>query len=117
MQNIAKFLNDELAGFLHFLLEKNVFQTGLAFVLATQINNIFLQFVNTIVTPIVDKVVQKKTKAETTIIFGIEFKSGELSLALINFSLVLLFLYYLYKLSDSSKSLFQNLISNVRKIF
>lgn len=117
MSNIAKFFNEELIGFLNFLLEKNVFQTGLAFVLGSQVNAVVLKFVTTIINPIVDKVVQEETKTKTTKIFGVEFKTGELSLALINFILVLFFLYYLYKISDSSKSLFQNIVTKFKTFF
>lgn len=117
MVNIGAFLYDEFFGFVHFLLEKNVFQTGLAFVLATQINTVFLQFVNTIINPVIDKVIQEKTKNKTTLIFGIEFKTGQLSIAIINFLIVLLFLYYLYKISDSSKGIIENTINKIKTLF
>jgi large-conductance mechanosensitive channel len=117
MQDIFKLFNNELLGFLHFLLEKNVFQTGLAFVLATQVNTLFLGFVNLIVNPVIEKVVEKKTKNQTTLIFGIEFKTGEFLLAFLNFLIVLIFLYYLYKISDSSKGLFENMVNSINNIF
>lgn len=117
MSAILKNINEEIAGFLNFLLEKNVFQTGLAFVLATQVNQIFLKFANNIITPIVDKVVEEEARNRTTKIFGVEFKTGEFSLGILNFVLVLLFLYYLFKISDSSKTLFQNLATKIKNIF
>ena len=117
MSAILKNINEEVVGFINFLLEKNVFQTGLAFVLATQVNQIFLKFANNIITPIVDKVIEEKARTQTTNIFGVEFKTGEFSLGILNFVLVLLFLYYMYKVSDSSKTLFQNLANKIKNIF
>jgi len=117
MPDIFKILHNELIGFVHFLLEKNVFQTGLAFVLATQINTLFLGFVNSIINPVIERVVEKKTKNQITTILGIEFKTGEFILAFLNFLIVLIFLYYLYKISDSSKGLFENMVSSIKSIF
>ncbi len=117
MYDILKIFNNELVGFIHFLLEKNVFQTGLAFVLATQINTLFLEFVNSIINPVIEKVVEKKTKKQITTIFGIEFKTGEFILAFLNFFIVVVFLYYLYKISNSSKGLFENVVNSIKNIF
>jgi len=117
MSAILKNINEEIVSFINFLLEKNVFQTGLAFVLATQVNQIFLKFANNIITPIVDKVVEEDVRKRTTNVFGVEFKTGEFSLGIINFILVLLFLYYMYKISDSSKTLFQNIANRIKNIF
>ena len=117
MSAILKTVNEEIVGFIHFLLEKNVFQTGLAFVLATQVNQIFLKFANNIINPIVDKVVKEDVRKQTTNLFGIEFKTGEFSLGIINFILVLFFLYYMYKISDSSKTLFQNIANSIKNLF
>lgn len=117
MLEIIKIFNNELIGFIHFLLEKNVFQTGLAFVLATQINTVFLKFVDSIINPVIENVVKEETKNQQTTFFGIKFKTGQFVLALINFSIVLIFLYYLYKISDSSKSIFQNVVTNIKSIF
>jgi large-conductance mechanosensitive channel len=115
---MLQYINNEIIGFINFLLDKNVFQTGLAFVLATQVNQIFLKFVTNIIYPIVDKITEKKIQQEsTTPILGIQFKMGDFILSLINFFLVLLFLYYMYKISNSSKTFIENITGSIKHFF
>lgn len=114
---IIETFNDQLSGFFKFLFEKNIFQAGIAFVVATQINKVFLDFLSNIVTPIADKVVSQEIKDVKSEIFGIELQTGNFALSVINFFIVMFFLFYLYKISDSSKSMFENIFSKVKSIF
>ena len=115
---MIQYINNEVVGFINFLLEKNVFQTGLAFILATQVNQIFINLVNNIIYPIIDKLTKKKNHQESiTPVLGIEFKFGNFLLGLINFFIVLFFLYYMYKISDSSKTFLENITSTLKNIF
>ena len=106
-----------MVGFLTFLFEKNIFQAGIAFVVATQINKVFLDFLANIVTPIADKVVSQEIKEVKSEVFGVQLNTGNFMLSIINFFIVMFFLYYLYKVSDSSKTIFQTLLSRVKSIF
>jgi large-conductance mechanosensitive channel len=110
-------INEQFVGFFTFLFEKNIFQAGIAFVVATQINTLFMDFLSNIVTPIADKIVSKDiNKVETTVI-GVKLKTGSFIMSLINFFIVMFSLFYLYKISDSSKTLFENIVSKVKSIF
>jgi large-conductance mechanosensitive channel len=111
-------INNEIIGFINFLLEKNVFQMGLAYIIATQVNQIFSKFVTNIIYPVVNKITENKIKQESqTTILGIEFKIGDFLLSLINFFMVLFFLYYMYKISNSSKTFIENITNSIKNLF
>ncbi len=109
--------NEQLAGFAKFLFEKNIFQAGIAFVVATQVNKLFFDFIANIVTPITEKVLSEDIKKVKTKFFGIELQTGNFAMSVFNFFIVIIFLFYLYKISDSSKTLFENIVSKVKSIF
>lgn len=117
LNSLIKTFGDQFGNFIKFLFEKNIFQTGLAFILATQVNKLFLDFLAGIITPVTEKIVSSEIKQKTTEVFGIKFQTGLILLSTINFMIVMFFLYYLYKISDSSKTLFENIYSKVTNIF
>jgi len=92
-------LKEELKGFLQFLLDKNIFQSGISFLIATQVNGLTKNIIDSIVTPVLEKVLDEKIRNQDTEVFGIKFKTGQLILSIINFLIVMFFIYYLYKIT------------------
>jgi len=110
-------VSSQIKEFINFLFEKKIFQTGFAFVLAMQINKLFIDFINNIIAPIVNKVVSEKTEERKTTLFGIEFKTGNFILSLLNFTLVIIFLFYMYKLADTSQGFFGTISHSFSSFF
>ena len=117
MSQVLKTFNEELVGFINFLMEKNIFQTGIAFIIATQVNKVFLDFIANMVQPVVSNVVNKDIEKQKTNLAGIEFNTGAFSMTVLNFLIVMLFLYYIYKISASSKSFLESFVDKVKNIF
>ena len=117
LKTIILTFSEQLAGFSKFLFEKNIFQAGVAFVVATQVNKLFFDFIANIVTPITEKVMSEDIKKVKTTFLGAELLLGNFMISFLNFIIVLVFLFYLYKISDSSKTLFENLLTKVKSIF
>lgn len=92
-------LKEELKGFLQFLMDKNIFQSGISFLIATQVNALAKNIIDSIVIPILERVIDEKIRNQDTVVFGIKFKTGQLILNLINFMIVMFFIYYLYKIT------------------
>jgi large-conductance mechanosensitive channel len=107
-------IKNELKGFLEFLLERNIFQAGISFLIASQVNNLSRNIIDTVATPILDKVFNENIKNQDTEIFGIKFKTGQLMLNIINFLIVMIFIYYLYKLTNKD-GLLHSLLNNVKE--
>lgn len=103
-------IKTELSSFVEFLLEKNIFQSGISFLIATQVNQYSRTIIDTIVEPILDTVVDKDFRDKTLLVGPIEFKIGELIMATINFFIVIIFLFYLYRITKPD-GFIQNIIS------
>jgi large-conductance mechanosensitive channel len=117
LKNISSTFSEQLSGFIKFLFEKNIFQAGIAFVVASQVNKLFFDFIANIVTPITERVMSQDIKKIKTNVFGAELQIGNFALSVLNFIIVIIFLFYLYKISDSSKTMFENIIAKIKSIF
>lgn len=116
-----KYITNEFADFMTFLLERNIFQTGVAFIIATQVNKFMLDIMNSLISPIVSKTLDANSKSKienkTIKFFGIEFRIGVLIMSVINFLVMMLLIFYIYKLSNSGKSIMQNFTSKIKNLF
>jgi large conductance mechanosensitive channel len=116
-----RYIANEFADFMTFLLERNIFQTGVAFVIAAQVNKFMLDIMNSLISPIVSKAldVNSKSKLEnkTLRLFGIEFKIGILIMSIINFLVIMLLIFYIFKLSNSGKSIMQQFTGKIKGLF
>lgn len=117
IKQLFSMVSSQVKEFINFLFEKKIFQTGFAFVLAMQINKLFIDFINYIIAPIVNKVVSKSTEERKTTFFGIEFKTGNFIISLINFTLVIIFLFYMYKLADTGQGFFGTISNSFSSFF
>jgi large-conductance mechanosensitive channel len=109
-------LKDELRGFFKFLIDRNIFQSGISFLIASQVNSLSKNLIDTIIKPILEKIIDEEIRNQDTDFLGIKFKTGQLILNLINFMLVMFFIYYLYKITKP-EGLIQNLFSGIYEIF
>jgi large-conductance mechanosensitive channel len=87
--------------FTNFLLEKKVIDLGLAFIISTNINRIASDFVENIISPIINRFVstdKNKLKDATINIFGIKFEIGNFFNSLLKFVIMMFVIYYIYKI-------------------
>jgi len=93
--------------FLKFITSKNVIQFGIALVIGTQLTALITVFTNTMISPIINRVVQatKKDKSKTlkdynVSIFGINFEVGQFLQSFISFLIIMLVVFYLVRTAE-----------------
>jgi large-conductance mechanosensitive channel len=102
-----------LEDFGKFLKSRNIINTGVAFVIAIQVNKMFLDIIDIIVNPIASKVINQELHKQETKILDVKFKTGALFLSVLNFIIILIFIYNVLKLSETAPTLFEKIYSNV----
>lgn len=102
---IINFLKNNLAGFLKFLFDRNIIQTGVGIIIATQIGKLTNVLVEAFINPIVKRLsvgtFDELTDWELTF-FDIKIKIGLILSTIINFLLVTIVVYYIWKLSQNT---------------
>lgn len=104
-----------LEDFGKFLKSRNIINTGIAFVIAIQVNKIFLDIIDIIVNPIASKVINQDLNKQETQILDVKFKTGALFLSFFNFIIILIFIYNVLKISETAPTFLESLYSNVSK--
>jgi len=121
MTCLREYIYNVFTDFGSFLKGRNIINTGIAFVIALQVNKLFLDLVDAVVNPIASKLIDKELNKQETKILDINFKTGTLLLSLINFSIILIFIYNVLKLSETAPSLLERVYSgitgSIRKLF
>ncbi len=110
-------IKNNFTDFINFLLEKNIFQMGISFIIATQINNLFKNLTDAIIMPISNKVISTKNTDKTTNVVGIQFKFYAFIINLFNFFIIMVFIYFLFKLSNINKGILTNIFQKIKGIF
>jgi len=103
-------IKDEFRNFINFLLDKNIFQVGISFIIASQTRALSSKVVESLLFPFVIYLMGKDFDKKETELGQIKIKTGILIKALVEFILIMLFIYYLYKISQP-KSLIDILYS------
>jgi len=107
--------------FIDFLKQKNIINTGIAFIIAMQVNKMFLDFINELVNPIASKMVSQEFNKKQYEIFGLKIKIGFLFLSFLNFIITMIFIYYIWKLSETTPgiigSVYSRISNSIKKIF
>lgn len=107
--------------FLNFLKQRNIINTGIAFIIAMQINKMFMDFINELVNPVASRVISQEFNKKQTEILGIKIRFGLLFLSILNFIVIMIFIYYLWKISESTPgiigSLYSSITGGLSKIF
>jgi large conductance mechanosensitive channel len=102
---VIDFLKNNLVGFLKFLFDRNIIQTGIGIIIASQISKIANVIVESFINPIVRRVsvgtIDDITNWELTF-FDIKIKIGLILSTIINFLLIAVVVYYIWKLSQNT---------------
>jgi len=104
-------INSQISGIINFLLEKNIIQVGLGLIIASQITKITNALQNVIISPIIDRISVgeiKKLEDWKINLLGMELKIGLLLSTIINFILIIIIVYYIWRLSKMSNLNFIN---------
>jgi len=109
-------IKDEFKSFVNFLFEKNIFQVGISFIIATQTKTLSSKIIETLIFPLIVYFLGENFDKKETKIGKIKIKTGILLKASIEFILIMLFIYYLYKLSQP-KGFFDNVTNTVYGFF
>ncbi len=99
---ILDFLKDNVSGILSFLFEKNIIQTMIGLIIASQISKFTSVLSDVIISPVIQLISFgqfSKLEDFKIYLFGVEFKVGLLIITLVNLLLVLIVVYYIWKLS------------------
>jgi len=112
-----QFLINILVDFGNFLKSRNVINAGIAFIIALQINKLFTDIINLIVNPIASKLISQEINKQEYNAYGISFKTGQIFLSFLNFIIVMIFVYYIFKLSETEPSILERFYSSVTRLF
>jgi len=112
-----KFLIAILEDFGNFLKSRNVINAGVAFVIALQVNKLFTDMINLIINPIASKIISQEINKQEYVIYGIDFKTGQLFLSFLNFIIVMIFIYYIFKISENAPTIFESFYSKITGVF
>lgn len=105
------FLKSEVNDFIDFLADNNIIQIGTSFIVSQQVSNLFTEFINTIVGPIIHKITgseEKSIEDVTVDLFGAELKIGKFSMALTKLLLTFIIMFYILKLLQAREMLRKN---------
>lgn len=99
---LLDFLKNNVTGILTFLFEKNIIQTMVGLIIASQVSKVTNVLSDVIISPTIQVIsFGEFSKLEDFKIhlFGVEFKIGLLIITLVNLLIVLIIVYYIWKLS------------------
>ena len=113
---IIAFIGDEFSEFIAFLNKNNIISSGVGLIIALQINRLFLDFIADIVKPVANKIVSEDIDKHETNLLGISFKFGHLLTSIINFLITMIFIFYLYKITQSTPTVIENFYLGIRSL-
>lgn len=105
IENQGSMITNHFTEIINFLLEKNLVQTAIGLIVASQISKLTNTLTDVIVDPIVQFLTFGKTKQLEDYkikIYKIDFKIGLLIANIINIIIVLIIIFYIWKLSKIS---------------
>ena len=102
VNTIFNILINQSADLLKFLFERNIVQMAIGLLIASEVSSATKVFTDTVISPIINRLlINRKGKLEEYkyYILGIEFKFGLLLMQIIKGILVLIIVYFIWKLS------------------
>ena len=96
---IINLIIDEFLDFFKFLNERNILNTGIGLVIALQVNSLFNTILDDLIKPVASQAVSEDINKHYVEFKGIRFKIGHLSMAIINFIITMILIFYLYRVS------------------
>ena len=100
--NILNFFKSQVDGRMNFIFNKNIIQTCIGLIIASQVSKLTTMLIDIIITPIIQRLTGNETaKLEELEInmLGIKLKIGLFLSKIINFIIILIIVYYIFKLS------------------
>lgn len=115
--SLLRIFNNNYQDFIQFLLEKNILQTIIGLLIATQVGLMSSVIINNILSPIINFIVADITKKKnfsehTYTLLGINFKYGLIVLTSLKVFITFIFVFIIWKFS-SSLNAHSNVDSNV----
>ena len=110
---IINLIIDEFLDFFKFLNERNILNTGIGLVIALQVNSLFNTILDDLIKPVASKAVSEDINKHYIEFQGIRFKIGHLSMAIINFIITMILIFYLYRVSIKAPSFFESLYGGI----
>lgn len=102
---VVSILKNNLADFIKFLFDKNIIQTGIGIIIATQISKLTNLVSEVLINPIVNRITAgtvKDINEWKITFFDIEIKIGLLISSIINFVFVVVIVFYIWKISKNT---------------
>jgi len=97
---ILSIIKTNLSSFIKFLLEKNIIQMGIGFIIATQVKTFIDNITHYLLNPIVTKIVPRENTPESNLqknIFGINFNYGQIIIEFLTFMLMIVLVYFIWQ--------------------
>lgn len=116
--SIIDIIKYNITDMLTFILSKNIIQTGVGIIIASNINKLTIAVTDFVVSPIVNRFTNgeiKDIEKYTMEVAGVEFKVGSLLLTIISFILTVIVVYYIWKLMQLPNFNFINKILDTIK--
>jgi large-conductance mechanosensitive channel len=110
---IIKLILDEFLDFFKFLNERNILNTGIGLVIALQVNSLFNTILDDLIKPVASKAVSEDINKHYVKIYGIHFKIGHLSMAIINFIITMILIFYLYRVAIKAPTFFETMYGGI----
>lgn len=103
--NTIDFIQSQLNDFITFLVERKIIEMSIGFILATQINKITTIIMELFINPIINRLSFGKTKKLRDLeldLFEMNFKIGIILENIINLFIILIIIFYIWKLTKNT---------------
>jgi hypothetical protein len=110
---IFEVFKNEFIEFFRFLYEKNILASGIGFIIAMQINDLFKNILEDLVKPIATKAVSEDINKHYIELFGMRFKVGHLLVSIINFIITIFLIFYLYRITMKAPTIFDKFLGGI----
>ena len=100
--NIINFFKSQVDGIMSFIFNKNIIQTCIGLIIASQVSKLTTMLIDIIITPIIQRITgdqAAKLEEVKITILGVNLQIGLFLSKLINFIIILIIVYYIWKLS------------------
>ena len=107
-------LYNEFIDFLKFLNDRNILTTGIGLIIALQVNTLFLSVMEDLIKPVATSAISEDINKHYVQFYGIRIRIGNLTMSIINFTITMLFIFYLYKISMKAPSVFESMFGTLK---
>lgn len=97
---VYSIFNSQYHEFVDFMMSKNVFSIGIAFIISQQVNDLFTNLMTNLFSPLIGLMIGGKVKNLEDVKITVrnsEFGIGKVIMKLLNFIIVLVLVFYMVK--------------------